>query len=99
MRISHTRTLVCGLAVFSVMVLWFGAAVARAQGQTVTGQVDIAKHRVASKSGQSRGADDESDVVVWLTPLDGAVAAPASNAGSKNLPQMVQRNKMFEPHL
>ena len=65
----------------------------------MTVQVEIAKRGVANKSGQSRNADDESDVVIWLTPLDGAVAAPTSSAGSKNLPQMVQRNKMFEPHL
>lgn len=99
MSIINAKTLSRSLAALSLLILCVGAAVARAQGQTVTGQVEIAKRGVASKPAQARSADDESDVVIWLTPLDGGVAAPASSAGSKNLPQMVQRNKMFEPHL
>lgn len=99
MNISNAKGIFRNVVALSLLVLCVGAAVMRAQEQTVTGQVEIAKRGVANKSGQSRGADDESNVVVWLTPLDGAVAAPTSSAGSKSLPQMVQRNKMFEPHL
>lgn len=99
MRIFDAKTFIRRLAALCLLVLCGGVILSQAQEQGVTGQVEIAKRGVANKSGQSRSADDESNVVVWLTPLDGAVATPASSAGSKNLPQMVQRNKMFEPHL
>jgi hypothetical protein len=36
-------------------------------------------------------------VVVWLSPLDGVLALPASDWGP--VPLLVQRNKTFEPHV
>lgn len=99
MRIRQTRIFVRSTAALFALVLCAAAVSVTAQEQTVTGQVEITKRAATNKSGQAHNADDESNVVVWLTPLDRAVPAPASSANSKNLPQMVQRNKMFEPHL
>jgi plastocyanin len=99
MRTSQTIIPVRNMAALLVLILCVVAATVRAQEQTVTGQVEITKRAVANKSGQGHNSDDESNVVVWLTPLDRPVPAAASSANSKNLPQMVQRNKMFEPHL
>jgi len=99
MRISHTGILARRMAALFFSILCIAMSVARAQDQAVTGQVEISKRAATNKSGQSHSSDDESNVVVWLTPLDRTVPASASSANSKNLPQMVQRNKMFEPHL
>lgn len=99
MRISHTRIFMRSMSALFVSLLCIAAPVARAQDQAVTGQVEISKRAATNKPGQAHSIDDESNVVVWLTPLDRAVPAAANSANSKNLPQMVQRNKMFEPHL
>jgi plastocyanin len=60
----------------------------------VTAQVEITRQK-AEKNGSG---SDASGVVVWLTPMDASAgltaAAPAGAA-----PKLVQRNKMFEPHL
>ncbi len=62
----------------------------RAQGTPVTADVTI------SKSGNAKtGKVDLSQVVVWLTPLDGA-ALPAP---SGKPPQLIQHDKTFEPHV
>jgi plastocyanin len=91
------------VAALFVLSLCAVVTLTSAQDQSVSGQVEITKHAAASKSGAASGpahaADDESNVVVWLTPLDQATPAPGSGSASKPLPQMVQRNKMFEPHL
>jgi plastocyanin len=105
MRIHGTGRLVRSTAGLFILVLFAGTTIARAQDQPVTGQVEIAKSGAANKSGAhlspTYATDDESNVVVWLTLLDHAVMVPVqvSSASAKALPQMVQRNKMFEPHL
>jgi plastocyanin len=40
-----------------------------------------------------------SHVAVWLTPLDRTSLAAATSARAQNPPQLVQRNKTFEPHI
>jgi len=42
---------------------------------------------------------DAANVVVWLSPLDGSKQSPASEAASGQSPQLVQRNKSFDPHI
>jgi plastocyanin len=42
---------------------------------------------------------DASNVVVWLTPLDRTGLAAATSALAQHPPQLVQRNKTFEPHI
>lgn len=63
-----------------------------AEESAVTGQVEIVKGTAGSK------AADASEVVVWLVPVGHAVPAVVP-AGSGPAPQLVQRNKEFEPHL
>jgi plastocyanin len=49
-----------------------------------------------------QGAENVSDaanVVVWLNPLDGSKQGAASEAANRESPQLVQRNKRFEPHI
>jgi plastocyanin len=64
----------------------------------VTAEVSVEKPVPA---GHQRGAAanraDESQVVVWLTPLD--AAAPKDPPAAGKTPELVQRNKSFEPHV
>ena len=70
-----------------------------AQTPVVTAEVSVLR---PGSGGHQRGAanrTDESQVVVWLTPLDTpAPAVPAARGTSKS-PELVQRNKSFEPHI
>ena len=86
----------CGL--FFLLAATAGAQV-RAPENSVTVHVVVsqAKAANASKTATSN-AQDASNVVVWFTPLDRSEpAAPVS--GPQNSPQLVQRNKTFEPHV
>jgi plastocyanin len=67
----------------------------------VTAEVAVEKPAAA---GHQRGAAanraDESQVVVWLTPLDAPMAKDSgATASAAKTPQLVQRNKSFEPHV
>jgi plastocyanin len=81
----------------SLVALWFCASAARSGGQTapVTAQVEI-----GARGGNQRIAagtsSDASNVAVWLTALDHAAGLPAEPA---HTPQLIQRNKAFEPHV
>ncbi|HXX27798.1 MAG TPA: hypothetical protein VEI99_04990 [Terriglobales bacterium] len=44
-------------------------------------------------------AQDSSNVVLWLTPTEGARLPPPRPAKPSSRPRLVQRNKSFEPHL
>jgi len=62
----------------------------------VTAQVEIVKRGDLQLASAAGSPSDASDVVVWLSPLD--QKAPAA-VDSAHPPQLVQRNKAFEPHL
>ncbi len=71
------------------------ATLARAQGTTVTGRVTIVEPAAHADS------PDNSNAVVWLTPLEGA----SNHANGNPLPsprqrlRLLQKNKRFTPHL
>jgi plastocyanin len=68
-----------------------------AQQPPITMQIEVAK-RVAGNPGATSILEDASNVVVWLSPLDHAAASPmAMDPGHS--PQLVQRNKTFEPRV
>jgi len=72
-----------------------GVILTSAQVPMVTAQVEIVK-RGPNQAIAAGAAADESGVVVWLSPLDRAAEPPA---GSARLPQLIQRDKAFEPHV
>jgi plastocyanin len=72
-----------------------GAGAAHAQN-TVTAQVELVKPRAVKSSNPAAASADASNVVVWLTPLGETGTSPAAAAQT---PQLVQRNKSFEPHV
>lgn len=67
-----------------------------AQQAPVTAQVEIIQRGDLLAASAAASAKDGADVVVWLTPVDQKVSSP-SNSGKE--PQLIQRNKAFEPHV
>jgi len=74
----------CGVLLLAVCAMGF------AQGTTVTATAVLLG---STKADRSKNA---SNVVVWLSPLDGALL-PRRQPSSP--PRLVQRNKSFEPHI
>jgi plastocyanin len=75
---------------FSAVIL-LGLAVSAARATTVRGSVEL----VASRDPMVRKHKDYSGVVVWLEPLANSVAPVLPSRPS----QMIQKNKMFTPHV
>src|SRR5579872_3539096 len=88
-KIRRTAAYVAALCVCA------GVMLCRAEFPPVTAQVEIVKR--AGNQTIATGGGDGADVVVWLSPLDHA-ARPAATV-SAHIPQLVQRNKAFEPHV
>src|SRR6202790_5817337 len=88
------------LGALFLLAAHLGGPQIRAQQRIVSAKVTIAPG--ASKDGSKTSgskAPDTSNVAIWLVPLDPAgVTVPVSN-GLPNPPQLLQRNKTFEPHI
>lgn len=63
----------------------------------VTLQAQIIRRAGGVKSTAQSEMRDNSDVVLWLTPVDKSVVRDAPK--SREVPQLVQHNKSFEPHV
>lgn len=95
MRYARSSSAVCARCVgVGVCLLAFGLT-ALGQEVPVKAQVEIVRGKAEKNGKKATGGSEPSDVVVWLTPRNGA-AAPGSSEG---LPQLVQQNKQFEPRL
>jgi len=86
----------------SLMLLaaYLGGSQIRAQQKIVSAKVTVARSgtKDGAKSSTSKGPD-ASNVAIWLVPLDHlGVAVPVSGR-LPNPPQLLQRNKTFEPHV
>ena len=75
---------VAGLSALLILILCFGADVTLAQDLPVTAQVEIARSAAAKSTDQARNGDDQSNVVIWLTPLDRSASVPTGNGDSKS---------------
>src|SRR5256886_3287300 len=71
---------------------------ARAQQPPVDVKV-VFVQAAAAKKQASTGSADVSNVAVWLTSLDPSAERAASTTAAKFVPKLVQRNKVFEPHM
>jgi plastocyanin len=68
--------------------------------KSVTVHIVVSQARAANVSKTaSSNAQDASNVVVWFTPLDRTERAAPVSLSPQNSPQLVQRNKTFEPHV
>src|ERR1700747_1133774 len=82
------------------LVACTGDAQVRAPGNSVIVNVVVSQAATAnvSKTAAPR-IQDASNVAVWLTALDHTERADPDAANLQNPPQLVQRNKTFEPHI
>jgi plastocyanin len=80
-------------------ILFYGCCVVStwAQQPPVTMQIEVAK-RVAGNPGATSVLEGASNVVVWLNPLNHAAVSLAASAPGPS-PQLLQRNKAFEPRV
>lgn len=67
--------------------------------EPVTAVVQIATPQRATRSKPETSVTDTSDVVLWLVPSDRDAQPPAIALPSGHAPQIVQRNKSFQPHV
>jgi plastocyanin len=93
------RTTVLGaLRWLAVACLCVVSALGAVQVSTVTAEVSVIRPGHQRKT--SGSAAVASQVAVWLTPLDGAVLPTGAAAPSAaKPPELIQRNKSFEPHV
>ena len=95
--VSKASRVLIGL--FFLMACTASAQV-RAPEKSVTVHVVILQARATSVSKTATSnAQDASNVVVWFTPLDRTEPAAPVSGSPQNPPQLVQRNKTFEPHV
>lgn len=93
---THTRPRFRGLAaLIATLGICAGATVVRGQATPVTAQVEIVK-RSGSQIVTFGTSTDAANVVVWLSPLNGPAEPPVDGGRT---PQLVQRDKAFEPHV
>ncbi len=88
----------CGFRMRIVLVILCACAIElplRAQAP-VTLQVEITSSQTGSSASAKNRDQDFSNVVVWLSPI--GATAPANPPANRH-PQIVQRNKSFEPHV
>jgi plastocyanin len=72
----------------------------RAQEPPVTAEVIVARAGTKNLSKTSANkTNDASNAAVWLILLDGKEATVPASSKTQNLPQLLQRNKSFEPHV
>lgn len=81
----------------SILCFCCGGVTSWAQDPPVTMQIEVAK-RAAGNAGTTSTQEDASNVVVWLSRLDRSAASPTA-LDPGHSPQIVQRNKAFEPHV
>ncbi len=82
-----------GTVGFLAALLLCASPVASAGAAQVTGQV-----RVVAVNGAARANRDVS-VVFWLTPLTDQAASPPSVQNESRHPMLIQKNKVFDPHV
>jgi plastocyanin len=90
-RFAHRRIVWCILSVTCAFV--FASAVAQdvaPKGVELKGKVQLTRN--------GRHVGDASKVVVWLTPL-GTTPAPPAPHQTMPIPQLVQKDKSFQPSL
>ena len=65
----------------------------------VTAEVEIVKRGAANQATSNTDSANGSNVVVWLIPLDSSVQTSAAPTHPTQAPELVQRNKTFQPHI
>ena len=80
--------------IFGCVLFSFAVAASRARGAEVTAHVTVQDKTAVAKH---KGVPSSADVVVWLTPLQ--PDAPPAVTGHPGPFHLIQKDKMFTPHL
>jgi plastocyanin len=83
----------------AVAVLVCSSGPARGQNNDVTVRVAVQRQTGAKAEKPAKASVDESDIVVWLKPLDAAARNEGVDASQQLKFQLVQHNKTFLPHV
>lgn len=94
-RSSHLRPAELLIAV--CIALFYSWHAVCAQDSTVIVRAVIQRQSATKQDKVDRGKVDESDVVVWLRPLDQPITPV--DASSRKRWQLIQHDKMFQPHV
>jgi plastocyanin len=100
LRVTHCRARKYALLLPCIFISAFAMRFAAAQEAPANG-VDLKGLQLKGKVQLTRNGhhvSDASKVVVWLTPV-GATPAPAPPQQQPPIPQLVQKNKSFQPSL
>jgi plastocyanin len=76
-----------------------GAIVVQAQQTPVTVQVEIMNREAGNQAAADRNVKDDSNVVVWFSPLDSAAPGSAATPPVQSTTQLIMRKRTFEPHI
>jgi plastocyanin len=98
MRAFRAVTVFGALRCLALACVCIVPALRAAQESTVTAQVSVV--RPGHQRKMSGNAADASQVVIWLTPLDGTTLPTGTGTSpAAKPPELIQRNKSFEPHV
>ena len=86
-------------AVFAAAAVFATALPVAAQRPPVTAQVELVQKQPEARTAPAGKLPDASNVAVWLLPSDDAARRAAAKVPPRPAPQLVQKNKAFEPHL
>jgi hypothetical protein len=76
-----------------LLTCYLGGSQIRAQQRLVSTKVRV------TRAGGNNKAPDPSNVAIWLAPLDQSDVTVPVSGKLANPPQLLQRNKTFEPHV
>ena len=85
--------------VLTAAAVFAAALPAAAQRPPVTAQVELVQKQPEAHTASAGKLPDASNVVVWLVPADDAGRRAAAKVPTRPAPQLVQKNKAFEPHI
>lgn len=100
-KISCMRYLALPLAAASLAAALQNQVLAQENSaplNTVSAQVAV-QRKNSPKPLKGAAIADAGEVVLWLKPLDAAPNESAPDSPPRKRPQLVQKNKMFHPHL
>jgi plastocyanin len=88
----HFKKIACGALALGLSICLLRALAE----EPVVIQVDIAE---SGSHAKKAAVLDLSNVAAWLSPVDPATQAAAKNAPQRPEPVIIQKNKMFQPHV
>ena len=87
------------LAVAALVLLACGGFPVFGQDNAVTIHMAVQRQAATKTEKSAKTAQDTSEIVVWLKPLEPGARSDAAGAASHRKVQLAQHNKTFQPHV